>query len=240
MQAFLAKEREIVDGEFDQDLIKEIPGAGVLGEILGMTKERVYSARRVVEIEAAGFEVASGLLDCFLEAVNDVARHGDGASPRSRTLLKLMPDHVQWSAREWKDEAYGQLQVVTDFFCGMTDSFAVSLYQKVMRPRRASPSAFFHENRTTRTFQSASEPLPAGSGRLRQRPAAARHRVEEAPRVRARVVRQEPDALQTANPRAVPVQRAAHRLERHGQSRRLDPLFKAQVQPLVKHGADLR
>jgi dGTPase len=131
VQAFLAKEREIVDGEFDQDLIKEIPGAGVLGEILGMTKERVYSARRVVEIEAAGFEVASGLLDCFLEAVNDVARHGDGASPRSRTLLKLMPDHVQWSAREWKDEAYRQLQVVTDFFCGMTDSFAVSLYQKV-------------------------------------------------------------------------------------------------------------
>ncbi len=37
---------------------------------------------------------------------------------------------------------------------------------------------------------------PAGFGRLRQRPAAARHQVEEARRACARGVRREPDPLQ--------------------------------------------
>jgi hypothetical protein len=55
---------------------------------------------------------------------------------------------------------------------------------------------------------------------LRQRPAAGGHRVEEVPRARARGVRLEPDALQAANPGVVLVQRAAHRLERHGQPSR--------------------
>jgi type I restriction enzyme, R subunit len=41
------------------------------------------------------------------------------------------------------------------------------------------------------------------------------------PGVQARGVRREPDALQAADPGPVLVQRAAHRLERHGQPRRL-------------------
>ena len=66
--------------------------------------------------------------------------------------------------------------------------------------------------------------LPAGSRRLRQRPAAGGDRAEEARRAGQAGVRREPHQLQAPaerHPDAVLVQRAAHRLQRHREPRRL-------------------
>jgi dGTPase len=93
--------------------------------------ETIYDSPRGVEIEAAGFAVLGGLLDDFVAAVSDVARRGKHASPRSRKLLRLVPEQSIGPGREPDPNPYQRLLRMIDFVSGMTDSYAVSLYKKV-------------------------------------------------------------------------------------------------------------
>jgi dGTPase len=130
-ELFLAKENEILRGEFDQPLIELIPSGPALEAIKTRSVETIYSTMRGVEIEAAGFAVLGGLLDDFVAAVSDAARRGKHASPRSRKLLRLVPEQSIGPNREPDTSPYQRLLKMIDFVSGMTDSYAVSLYKKV-------------------------------------------------------------------------------------------------------------
>ncbi|MEP6669709.1 MAG: deoxyguanosinetriphosphate triphosphohydrolase [Chthoniobacter sp.] len=129
--AFLEKEGEILDGEFDKPLIDLIPAAGELEAIKQRSVEEIYSTPRGVEIEAAGFSVLGGLLDDFVAAVSDLARRGKHASPRSHKLLRLVPEQSIGPKREPDTNPYQRLLRMIDFVSGMTDSYAVSLFKKI-------------------------------------------------------------------------------------------------------------
>jgi len=79
-------------------------------------------------VKACGFEVIAGLLDAFIKAIEDRAARGGQSSSRSRTLLQLM-------SRPLTDPAdlspYRRVLLTTDFIAGMTDSYAVELYQRI-------------------------------------------------------------------------------------------------------------
>lgn len=128
---FLAKEAEILSGEFDQPLIDSIAAGAELERIKKRSIETIYSTSRGVEIEAAGFAVLGGLLDDFVAAVSDVARRGKHASPRSQKLLRLVPGQSIGPHREPDPSAYHRLLRMIDFVSGMTDTYAVSLYRKI-------------------------------------------------------------------------------------------------------------
>jgi dGTPase len=128
---FLAKEAEMLRGEFDQPLIDLIPAGAELEAIKARSIETIYATARGVEIEAAGFAVLGGLLDDFVGAVSDVARRAKHASPRSRKLLRLVPEQSIGPNREPDASPYQRLLRIIDFVSGMTDSYAVSLYKKV-------------------------------------------------------------------------------------------------------------
>ncbi len=128
VDVFAAHHEAILEGCYDGALLDEIDQAEVFSAFRTTAQEQVYDARPVVEIKVCGFEVIGGLLDAFLEAVEDRAAHGAGAGSRSRTLLHLLPrphpDPTQL-------EPYARAQLVTDFVAGMTDSYAVELYQRI-------------------------------------------------------------------------------------------------------------
>ena len=71
------------------------------------------------------------LLDRFAHVVDDVAEHGERASPRSRMLIRLVPEQFIGVERVPDPDPYRRLLLLTDFVSGMTDSYAVSLYKKV-------------------------------------------------------------------------------------------------------------
>ncbi len=130
-ELFLAKEDEIMAGDFDQPLIDHVPAGPELEAIKSRSVETIYSTPRGVEIEAAGFAVLGGLLDDFVAAVSDVARRGKHASPRSRKLLRLVPEQSLGPGREPDTSPYQRLLRMIDFVSGMTDSYAVSLFKKI-------------------------------------------------------------------------------------------------------------
>ena len=129
--SFMNRESEILSGRFDKALISEIDNNKTLKEIKSISKEKAYSSRKVIEIESAGFEVLSGLLEAFVSAVQDIALKGKKSSPKSQTLLKLIPTQFLGSKRQPDKNLYDRMIKLTDFISGMTDSYAVSLYKKI-------------------------------------------------------------------------------------------------------------
>lgn len=116
----------LMDGGFDDELSARFARAAQFKAFKDLAKRKVYSARPVVEVEACGFEVIGGLLEAFVHAIQVSAKGQVQGKVRARTLLGLLP-------RGFEDglSPYQQLLVVTDFVSGMTDSFAVELYQRI-------------------------------------------------------------------------------------------------------------
>lgn len=128
IQAFERHYDDLLSGAFDQELTAGISRAEEFRAFKSLAKEKVYSARPVVEVEACGFEVIAGLLKAFVGAINAKAgNHGSGQA-RARTLLGLMPNIP---ADLGSLGAYECTLLATDFVAGMTDSFAVELYQRI-------------------------------------------------------------------------------------------------------------
>jgi len=135
VKCFEKQHDAILAGELDAPLIDLIPAASVLQTIYRRSLEDIYTNVRAAEVGAAGFELASGLLDAFVVAVNELASEvsgGTAATARSRKFVQLLPP----SARpvedpDWQSSYYRRLMLVLDWLASLTDSHAVSVFKKI-------------------------------------------------------------------------------------------------------------
>ncbi len=128
---FLDNESLIMAGEYDRPLLQDIPARVLMDALVDIARQRIYCAPEVVGIQAAGFQVISDLLERFSQVIDDVAHLGAKASPRSKMLLRLIPEQFIGEQSVPSEDPYKRLLLLTDFVSGMTDSYAVSLYKKV-------------------------------------------------------------------------------------------------------------
>jgi len=126
-QVFLSKEEEILAGDFDESLIDRCESSNTLKKIIDVSIDKLYRSRQVLEIEAAGFEVISGLIDQFAKALYQV-NHGNPTS-REKVLWQLLPEFVRINSKT--ASKYLMLRNCLDYISGMTDSYAISLYRKI-------------------------------------------------------------------------------------------------------------
>ncbi|MEJ2610476.1 MAG: deoxyguanosinetriphosphate triphosphohydrolase [Candidatus Thiodiazotropha sp.] len=131
LNCFLDQEQAILKGDFDEPLMSQIPHRAEMDQLIKVAKEKIYIAPEVIEIETAGFQVISELLDRFIPIIDDVAEHGSAASPRSQMMIRLIPEQFIGLRGKPAADNYTRLLRLTDFVSGMTDSYAVSLYKKV-------------------------------------------------------------------------------------------------------------
>jgi dGTPase len=109
-----------------------------LKEITRVTRRHGYESERVLQIESAGFKTLGGLLDMLASAVVTDSPNREEKKLRQLLPLELFqrPEH---DPRELvsRDEAlarlsmYQRLLCVTDYISGMTDGFAVELFQRL-------------------------------------------------------------------------------------------------------------
>jgi dGTPase len=131
LSCFLDHEEAILAGRFDQPLMTRIPHRAEMDRLIEVANDKIYIAPEVIEIETAGFQVISELLERFIPIIDDVATHGKRACPRSQMMIRLIPEQFIGPHGEPADDDYTRLLRLTDFVSGMTDSYAVSLYKKV-------------------------------------------------------------------------------------------------------------
>ena len=123
-RAFIENETAILEGRFGGELLAETPAAGTLTEIATLTEQRVFQTTERYEKELDGSKAMHALLEAHAGAFLE-AEQGS-ISPRSEALIGLFPEPpVDLTDR------YGWLLRVTDYVSGMTDSYALSQFQKL-------------------------------------------------------------------------------------------------------------
>ena len=122
---FLDKEESILSGEFDTSLADLIPSADVLKEIGKASISKIYRAKEVLEIEAAGFNIIHTLLDSFVPMAL-----GFGANIKDKIRFRLLPEDTKYEI-ENAENVYSAVRCLLDYISGMTDRNAMSLYRKI-------------------------------------------------------------------------------------------------------------
>lgn len=126
-EVFLAREADILTGIFASSLIDQTPYKALLANAIDVAKRKIYWSDRKTKLEIAGEQVIGGLLDMFSDVVtglNAVNFEKDRLRGRAQSLARLMGRSLTTP----KDN-YTALLCVTDFVSGMTDRYAVELYQ---------------------------------------------------------------------------------------------------------------
>jgi dGTPase len=116
----------INDYKYEQDLFSSISSHGVIKELDEISISRLYNAKSVAEIEIAGFEIIQGLLGVFVTAL--LCEHDTTIGKKVRQLL---PKEFYYTADEISFSGYELVLNISEFICGMTDSFAVDLFRKL-------------------------------------------------------------------------------------------------------------
>ena len=122
-EVFVGHEEELLQGTFQGSLIKHMPPqlAQAYDRCSQLAVKRIYRAKEVLDVELAGYQVISTLIELMTEAVT----HPDRAY--SRLLINRMASQYDIEA----PTLYGKVQAVLDYISGMTDVFALDLYRKI-------------------------------------------------------------------------------------------------------------
>jgi dGTPase len=122
-QVFVDHEQEILDGHFNQPLIKLVDeeSRSAFERIAEISLVRIYRSSDVLDIELAGYKIITTLLHEVIQAVNNPDR------AYSKVLLARIPQQYEVAS----DSVYARIQAVLDYISGMTDVYALDLYQKM-------------------------------------------------------------------------------------------------------------
>ena len=126
---FLDHESDILNGKFDQALADHCTSKEALKQIIRVSEEKIYRARKVVEIEAAGHEVLPGLLEEFTTAGMYLLEKR--SSRKYSNLQKLLPVEIESALQTEPANYYRMLRYCVDFISGLTDRHALYLYRKI-------------------------------------------------------------------------------------------------------------
>jgi len=122
-KAFLEHEEEILEGKFMTpliDLISEIP-AKAYEHCSDVAVRKIYRSSDVVDIEVAGHQIISVLLDKLLDAAINPEKS------YSKLLLDRIPSQYETKA----PSDYTKIMAILDYISGMTDVYALDLYRKI-------------------------------------------------------------------------------------------------------------
>ena len=131
LDSFMDNEAAILAGQCEEPLLKQLHCSAELDALLTLAREHIYCTPEVVSIQTAGYQVIGDLLERFIQVIDEVAQAGEGASPHSRMLIKMIPQQFIGPAGQPAQDPYLRLLRLTDFVSGMTDSYAVALYKQV-------------------------------------------------------------------------------------------------------------
>ena len=126
----------IMEGCFRHDLFCGTPGAPLMDLLGDMADRRVFSTRAIYKMELTESTILNFLMDRLVRAVLNYDTRENQDSVDSR-VVALISDNYKNAYRlqsEGKSEAeklYLRLLLVTDYVCGMTDSYAKRLYQEM-------------------------------------------------------------------------------------------------------------
>lgn len=122
---FLANRESILNGQFNDALMDQIERhSGALKMVKKISIEEIYNHPIVMQIEIAGYNVMSELLQLFIPALIKAK-----PSHKDEKILNLFP--FQFTEYELTDSKYQRVMSALDYISGMTDVYATEIYRRV-------------------------------------------------------------------------------------------------------------
>lgn len=133
VEEFISSYDDIMNGEYTGgDLIGNSRANKIAKFLRNISNEFVYNNPKIVSNEIVGYNIIHKLLDIFVPAaLNKGVKPFKGYDGKVYSLISknyrfICENNVE---QENCSEEYCRLLLVTDFICGMTDSYAADLYQ---------------------------------------------------------------------------------------------------------------
>lgn len=134
IEEFLSSYDEIMNGVYQGDLIGNSKAKNITIFLRNISKEYVYTNEKIVTNEIVGYNIIHSLLDIFIPAsLNKNVKPYKGYDGKLYSLISKNYRFVCENNIDQSEcsEDYSRLLLVTDFICGMTDSYAAYLYQEI-------------------------------------------------------------------------------------------------------------
>lgn len=123
VQAFVQNESKILAGEFTGCLIDHISPlqSEAYKHCSKVSKNKIYRSKPVLDVELSGYKIMETLMEQMIEA----AAHPD------RFYSKQLIDRVSSQYEIKAPDIETRLMAVIDYISGMTDVYALDIYQKI-------------------------------------------------------------------------------------------------------------
>ena len=134
--SFIRHYEEIMNGSYNMDLFAGTEVCALLDALGDIAYEYVFSSRPIYKLEIAADTIFNFLLDKFVHAVINYDTDVTLNALNERLIDLISRDYkmIYKIYSKDKDEStalYLRLLLVTDYICGMTDSYAKNLYQEL-------------------------------------------------------------------------------------------------------------
>ena len=133
IDTFIANYETIMKGEIEDELIN-ISNAKDVRKVYKKIQSKIFMSKSILKKEIAGREAIMGLLNIFVNAAltdNFKEEGGNTLECRLYNLISSSYRLVYEKYENYNNPLYCKLRLVVDFVAGMTDSYAVDLYQEL-------------------------------------------------------------------------------------------------------------
>ena len=132
MESFSERYDDIMNGTLESEII-DISSASDIRKAYKNLQHMVFDEKNIVKKEIAGWEAIYGLLKIFVTASESVNFKPEGNTYQSRIFKIISSSYrtVYNTIENYENDRYKKLQLIVDFISGMTDTYAINLYQEL-------------------------------------------------------------------------------------------------------------
>ena len=133
---FIKNYEEIMSGNYKYDLFHDTDVESLMEDLGKIAYKYSFTSKPIFKLEVAAQTILEFLLNKFVEAIIYYDTEEKVSSVQERMVALISKDYMRIYKKESegkseKEKLYLRLMLVTDYICGMTDSFAKDLYQEL-------------------------------------------------------------------------------------------------------------
>ena len=123
VKTFIDNQEQILAGTFEGSLIKHIaePQRTAYKACADLSKKQIYRSKPVLDVELSGYKIMATLMEQMIDAVTNPNRF------YSRQLINRVSSQYDIDS----DDLETRIMAVIDYISGMTDVYALDIYQKI-------------------------------------------------------------------------------------------------------------
>ena len=123
---------DIMQGKLEDEII-DISEAKDIRKAYKKLQYKVFDDKSILKKEIAGWEAIYGLLNIFVKATRNDSFKANGNNLEARLYKIISSSHkkVFEEIESYSNSEYKKLQLIVDFISGMTDTYAITLFQEL-------------------------------------------------------------------------------------------------------------